>query len=97
MYGTIQRIRLKEGAEPAYKALMDEFEARLVPGFMGHYMYHLDADPSLYAADLATAQRGTGTASADVRVLLWACHTERRPRGGRSESDGRDAALRASG
>jgi heme-degrading monooxygenase HmoA len=65
MYGTIQRIRLKEGAEPAYKALMDEFEARLVPGFMGHYMYHLDADPSLYMVAVVFSSREAYVANAN--------------------------------
>jgi hypothetical protein len=48
MYGTITRARLKAGAEPALKALMDDFEARQVAGYIGQYTYRMDADPNVY-------------------------------------------------
>lgn len=64
MYGTIQHVRLKEGAEPAYKTLMEEFEARLVPGFMGHYMYRLDAKPGEYMVAVVFSSRDAYVANA---------------------------------
>jgi heme-degrading monooxygenase HmoA len=48
---------LKEGGEAALKALMDEFEARHVPGFIGHYAYRLDADPNMYMSAVVFASR----------------------------------------
>jgi heme-degrading monooxygenase HmoA len=48
MYGTISQIRLKAGAEDKMLALMDEFVARQVPGFITHYTYRLDRDPNEY-------------------------------------------------
>ena len=65
MYGTIWRVRVKDGAEPALKALMDEFEARHVPGFIGHYAYRLDADPNVYMSAVVFASREAYVANAN--------------------------------
>jgi heme-degrading monooxygenase HmoA len=65
MYGTILRVRLKEGAEATLSALMDEFEARNVPGFIGHYGYRLDADPHLYMAAIVFASKEAYEANAN--------------------------------
>jgi antibiotic biosynthesis monooxygenase (ABM) superfamily enzyme len=65
MYGTIWRVRLKDGTEPTLKALMDEFEARRVPGFIGHYTYCLDADPNVYMSAVVFASRETYVANAN--------------------------------
>ena len=65
MYGTIWRVRLKEGGEAALKALMDEFEARHVPGFIGHYAYRLDAEPQLYMSAVVFASREAYVANAN--------------------------------
>lgn len=46
MYGTVARVRLKPGTESAMLALMDEFIARQVPGFVTHYIYRMDKDPN---------------------------------------------------
>jgi heme-degrading monooxygenase HmoA len=58
-------VRLKDGAEPAFKALMDEFEARHVPGFVGHYAYRMDADPQLYMMAVVFASRAAYVANAN--------------------------------
>ena len=65
MYGTILRVRLKDGAESTLNALMDEFEARHVPGFIGHYGYRLDADPHLYMAAIVFASKDAYVANAN--------------------------------
>jgi heme-degrading monooxygenase HmoA len=64
MYGTIARVRLKDGGESKLKALMDEFEARQVPGFIGHYAYRLDADPNVYMMAIVFASREAYVANA---------------------------------
>ncbi len=45
MYGTIARMRLKEGAEAAMERLTEEFKTFNVPGYLGEYVYRTDADP----------------------------------------------------
>lgn len=64
MYGTISRVRLKEGAEPALMAILDEFEARQVPGFIGAYTYRLDADPHVYMTAVIFASKESYVANA---------------------------------
>ena len=48
MYGTIARLRLKEGAEAELDRLNQEFRTLDVPGYIGEYIYRMDADPSEY-------------------------------------------------
>ena len=45
MYGTIARLRLKYGAEAELERLTAEFSTFNVPGYMGEYVYRMDADP----------------------------------------------------
>jgi quinol monooxygenase YgiN len=45
MYGTVARLRLKEGVEAEMNRLLREFQALNVPGFIGEYVYRMDADP----------------------------------------------------
>ena len=65
MYGTIWRVRLKDGAEPELKRLMEEFEARQVPGFIGHYGYRLDAEPNVYMSAVVFTSREAYIANAN--------------------------------
>lgn len=44
MYGTIARMRLKDGAEAEMTRLMEEFKTFHVPGYIGEYIYRMDAD-----------------------------------------------------
>lgn len=48
MYGTVARFQLKPGVEGAVLTLLREFEAANVPGFVGNYVYRMDANPSIY-------------------------------------------------
>lgn len=45
MYGTIARLRVKEGAEAELKRINEEFKTLNVPGYIGEYVYRMDADP----------------------------------------------------
>jgi heme-degrading monooxygenase HmoA len=65
MYGTVWRVRLKDGGEEELKALMDEFEARRVPGFVGHYAYRLDSDPNIYMSAVIFADKESYVANAN--------------------------------
>jgi len=65
MYGTISRARLKAGAEPALKSVMDEFEARNVPGYVGQYTYRMDADPDVYMTAVIFASKEAYFANAN--------------------------------
>jgi heme-degrading monooxygenase HmoA len=56
---------MKDGGEEALKALMDEFEARQVPGFIGNYAYRLDADPHMYMTAIVFASREAYVANAN--------------------------------
>lgn len=48
MYGTIARFRLKPGMEDRIETLAHEFEAAHVPGYVGEYVYRMDARPNEY-------------------------------------------------
>jgi heme-degrading monooxygenase HmoA len=48
MYGTIARYRLKPGAEAQLEEQSRIFQAAKVPGFVGTYIYRMDADPHEY-------------------------------------------------
>jgi antibiotic biosynthesis monooxygenase (ABM) superfamily enzyme len=65
MYGTILRVRMKHGGEEALKALLDEFEARRVPGFIGNYTYRLDADPRVNMTAIVFASKEAYVANAN--------------------------------
>ena len=45
MYGTIARLRVKEGAEAELNRLNEEYKNLNVPGYLGEYVYRMDADP----------------------------------------------------
>lgn len=48
MYGTVARLQLKPGVEGEMFKLSREFEAADGPGYIGEYVYRMDADPSVY-------------------------------------------------
>lgn len=48
MYGTVARMQLKPGAESQMDALMREYDALKVPGYVTTYVYRMDADPQTY-------------------------------------------------
>jgi antibiotic biosynthesis monooxygenase (ABM) superfamily enzyme len=74
MYGTILRVRMKEGGEEALKALLDEFEARRVPGYIGNYAYRLDADPrvNMTAIVFASKEAYVANANSPEQAALYA-------------------------
>jgi quinol monooxygenase YgiN len=45
MYGTVARLRVKPGMEARFEELGREFEAAQVPGWVGEYVYRMDAQP----------------------------------------------------
>ncbi|MGH2585322.1 MAG: antibiotic biosynthesis monooxygenase family protein [Dehalococcoidia bacterium] len=45
MYGTIARMRVKDGAEAQLQQISRDFEALSIPGFVGEYLFRMDADP----------------------------------------------------
>jgi quinol monooxygenase YgiN len=48
MYGTVARLRVKEGMAEQIRALAREFEAGKIPGIVAEYIYRMDADPNIY-------------------------------------------------
>ncbi|HYL43471.1 MAG TPA: antibiotic biosynthesis monooxygenase family protein [Ktedonobacteraceae bacterium] len=48
MYGTIARYRLKPGAEAQLEEQFRIFQAAKVPGFVGTYVYRMDANAREY-------------------------------------------------
>ena len=45
MYGTIARMRLKEGMEAQAQAYMSKYEDVEIPGSSAVYLFRMDADP----------------------------------------------------
>lgn len=45
MYGTVARLRVRQGAEAQLAQQQREFEALRVPGFIRAYVYQMDANP----------------------------------------------------
>ncbi|HLZ24239.1 MAG TPA: antibiotic biosynthesis monooxygenase family protein [Ktedonobacterales bacterium] len=45
MYGTVARLRVKQGAEAQLAQQMRDFEALRIPGFIRTSVYQMDADP----------------------------------------------------
>ena len=48
MYGTVARMRIKPGAEQQLIEFDRQEQARNIPGFVGEYIYRMDADPAVY-------------------------------------------------
>ncbi len=48
MYGTVARMRIKQGAEGQLEQQLREFESLKVPGFVTTYVYRMDADPQTH-------------------------------------------------
>src|SRR6476646_9659315 len=46
MYGTIARMRVKDGAEAELKRLTEQFQTLNIPGYVGEYVFRMDADPN---------------------------------------------------
>ena len=48
MYGTVARIRLKPGMEARFLEVDREEQAVGIPGYVGAYIYRMDAEPNVY-------------------------------------------------
>ncbi len=48
MYGTVARLTLLPGKEAAMRALADDYAAETVPGYLGEYVFRMDAEPDVY-------------------------------------------------
>lgn len=48
MYGTVARLRIKQGMEAEWLALGNEMEASSPPGSVTDIVYRSDADPQVY-------------------------------------------------
>jgi heme-degrading monooxygenase HmoA len=80
MYGTIGRLRIKAGMEAQFRRLLQEqasaFETGQVPGFVGSYVYRMDADPNDYYVMAVFESRKAYWANAespeqDARYRQW--------------------------
>jgi len=45
MYGTIAKMRIREGAEGAHLTFQRQYEQVKIPGHVATYLYRSDADP----------------------------------------------------
>ncbi len=45
MYGTVARLRIRQGAEAQFSQHLRDFTTLNVPGFVATYLYRTDADP----------------------------------------------------
>ena len=48
MYGTVARIRVKPGMADRLMAMDQQEQSLNIPGFVGQYVYRMDADPNEY-------------------------------------------------
>lgn len=48
MYGTVAKMRLKDGAEAQIQELMKEYESVAIPGHVSSAVYRMDADANEY-------------------------------------------------
>ncbi len=48
MYGTVARLRIKPGMEEQLLEFDRQEQTLNIPGFIGEYVYRMDADPSVY-------------------------------------------------
>jgi antibiotic biosynthesis monooxygenase (ABM) superfamily enzyme len=64
MYGTVARLRVKHGMEARLLELDREDQARNIPGFVGEYLYRMDADPSVYYLAVAFSDKDAYVANA---------------------------------
>lgn len=48
MYGTVARMRAKPGTGTQLRAVMDDFKAAQIPGWITTYVYRMDADANEY-------------------------------------------------
>src|SRR5574341_971442 len=65
MYGTVARIRVKPGADKLLLEMTKSESALKIPGFIGQYVYRMNADPNEFYLVVMFEDRQTYTANAD--------------------------------
>ena len=65
MYGTVARIRVKPGAEKQLVELTRSESALQIPGFIGQYLYRMNANPNEFYLVVMFENRQTYIANAD--------------------------------
>ena len=65
MYGTVARIRVKPGADKQLLELTKSESALKIPGFIGQYVYRMNADPNEYYLVVIFEDRESYLANAD--------------------------------
>jgi quinol monooxygenase YgiN len=68
MYGTVARMQLQPGKEGEFEALAKDFEGLSVPGYLGTYLYRLDADPTTILMAVAFKDKASYEANAQSAV-----------------------------
>jgi quinol monooxygenase YgiN len=65
MYGTVARLRLKEGHQADFEEELKRFEERKVPGFVQTLLYRMDANPNELMMAVAFTDKAAYTANAE--------------------------------
>ncbi len=65
MYGTVARMRLKQGKEAEMSGLLREFDTMKVPGAISDYLFRMDEDSNEYYLVVVFADRERYMANAD--------------------------------
>jgi len=65
MYGTVARIRAKPGADKQLLEMTKSESALQIPGFVGQYLYRMNANPNEFYLVVMFENRQTYTANAD--------------------------------
>jgi len=66
VYGTVARLRLKPGSEPAMQELMMEYETTALRGHLRTTVYRMDADSNEYYMAVVFEDRETYRANAEA-------------------------------
>ncbi len=65
MYGTVARLRIKPGMEAQLLEFDRQEQAVNIPGFVGEYIYRMDADPTVYYLAVVFASKAAYVANAN--------------------------------
>lgn len=65
MYGTVARVRVKDGMQAAFEQNLKDFENRQAPGFVRALLYRTDADPNEFIMAVAFTDKAAYVANAE--------------------------------
>jgi quinol monooxygenase YgiN len=65
VYGTVARLRVKDGMQAAFEQNLKDFESRQTPGFVRVLLYRTDADHNEFIMTVAFIDKAAYVANAE--------------------------------